>query len=94
MKSKIQKLTIKYSKNLAEKRKEDRTLLDNKLKQLEGNLNTEDNIPSYNIYKKELDSIYDHIAAGIRIQRKCDWYEHGEKSTKPFFFFLNLAFFI
>ena len=40
-----------------------------------------------NIYGKELESIYDHIAEGIRIRSKCDWYEHGEKSTK---FFLNL----
>ena len=62
-------------------------MLENKLKELEGNLNTEDNIPSCNIYKKELDSIYDHIAEGIRIRSKCDWYEHGKKSTK---FFLNL----
>ena len=58
------------------------------LKELEGNLNREDNIQSYNIYKKELDSIYNHIAEGIRIRStKCDWYEHGEKPTK---FFLNL----
>ena len=40
-----------------------------------------------NIYGKELESIYDHIAEGIRIRSKCDWYEHGEKSTK---FFLDL----
>ena len=40
-----------------------------------------------NIYGKELESIYDHIAEGIRIRSKCDWYEHGEKPTK---FFLNL----
>ena len=40
-----------------------------------------------NIYGKELESIYDHITEGIRIRSKCDWYEHGEKSTK---FFLNL----
>ena len=38
-----------------------------------------------NIYGKELESIYDHIAEGIRIRSKCDWYEHGEKSTKFFF---------
>ena len=62
-------------------------MLENKLKELGGNLNTEDNIQSYNIYKKELDSIYDHNTEGIRIRSKCDWYEHGEKSTK---FLLNL----
>ena len=42
---------------------------------------------SHIIYTKKFDSIYDHIAEGIRIRSKCDWYEHGEKSTK---FFLNL----
>ena len=44
-------------------------MLENKLKELEGNLNTEDNIQSYNIYKKELDFIYDHIAEGIKIRK-------------------------
>ena len=87
MKYKIQKSTINYSKKLGKLQKENKTLLENKLKELEGNLNTEDNIQSYNIYKKEFNSIYDHIAEVIRIRSKCDWYEHGEKSTK---FFLNL----
>ena len=87
MKCKIRKFTINHSKKLAKEWKENKTLLENKVKELEGNLNTEDNIQSYNIYKKELDSIYDHIAEGIRIRSKCDWYEHGEKFTK---FFLNL----
>ena len=62
-------------------------MLENKLKELEGNLNMEDNIQSDNIYKIEFDSMYDHIAEDIRIQSRFDWYEHGEKSTK---FFLNL----
>ena len=57
------------------------------LTELESNLNTKDNIQSYIIYKKGINSIYDHIAEGIRIRSKCDWYEHGEKSSK---FFLNL----
>ena len=42
---------------------------------------------SHNTYNKELDSIYDEIAEGIRIRSKCDWYEHGEKFHK---LFLNL----
>ena len=62
-------------------------MLENKLKELQWNLNTEDDIQSYNVHKKERDSIYDHIADGIRIRSKCDWYEHGKKSTE---FFLNL----
>ena len=68
LKYKIQKFTIKYSKKKnAKKRKENKTLLGNKLKELEGNLNTQDNIQSH-IYKKELDSIYDHIVEGISIK--------------------------
>ena len=62
-------------------------MLENKLKELEGNLNTEDDIQSYNICKKELNSIHDHIVEGTRIRSKCDWYKQGEKSTK---FLLNL----
>ena len=47
----------------------------------------EDNLSKYNSVKNGLDEIYDHIAEGTRIRSKCDWYEHGEKSTT---FFLNL----
>ena len=28
--------------------------------------------------------IYDHIAEGIRIRSRCDWYEQGDKSKKFF----------
>ena len=52
LKYKIRKFTINYSKKLAKEFKENKTLLENKLKKLEGNLNTEDNIQPYNIYKK------------------------------------------
>ena len=41
---------MNYSKKLAKERRENKTLSDNKLKELEGNLNAEDNIQSYNIY--------------------------------------------
>ena len=47
----------------------------------------EDNLGKYDHVKNELDKIYNHIAEGTRIRSKCDWYNHGEKSTK---FFLNL----
>ena len=62
-------------------------MLESELKELQGNLNTEDNIQIYKRYQKELDSIYDHITECIKIRSKCEWYERGEKSTK---FFLNL----
>ena len=61
-----------------QKNGKNRTLLENKLKELQDNLNAEDNIQSYVIYKKELG----HIAEGIRIWSKCHWYEHDKKSTK------------
>ena len=56
-----------------------RTFLENKLKELKVNLKAEDNIQCYNIYKRELDSIYDHAAEGTRTQSKCNWYEPDEK---------------
>ena len=50
LKYQIQKFTMNYSKKLAKERRKNKTLLQNKLKELEGNLNAEDNIQSYNIY--------------------------------------------
>ena len=37
--------------------------------------------------KLDLENIYDKKAKGAKICSKCEWYQHGEKSTK---FFLNL----
>ena len=64
----IRKFTINYAKNLAKEWKENKTLSENILKELERSLNIEDNIQSYNIYKKELDSVYDHITESIRVR--------------------------
>ena len=61
--------------------------LELKLKNLESNSNFEENRKLYNHYKNDLENIYDYIADGIKIKSKCEWYEHGEKSTK---FFLDL----
>ena len=47
----------------------------------------EDNLSKHGSVKNELGEIYDHIAEGMRIRSKCDWYEHGKKST---IFFFNL----
>ena len=53
---------LKYKTGkLAKEQNENKKLLQNRLKEPEGNLNMEDNIQSYNIYKKELDSKYNHI---------------------------------
>ena len=61
--------------------------MENQLKILEKCLDEDDNLSKYNAIKNELDAIYDHVTEGIRINSKCEWYEHSEKSTK---FFLNL----
>ena len=46
------------------------------------NLTSEENRKLYNHYKNILEITYDQIADGIRIRSKCEWYEHGKKSTK------------
>ena len=45
------------------------------------------NHEEYNGSKTQLEQIYKIKANGIKIRSKCEWYEHGEKSSK---FFLNL----
>ena len=85
LKYEIREFTIDYSKTAAKIRKLEQFIT--KTKNLENDLSSEENRKLYNHYKNELETIYDHIADGIRIRRKCEWYEHREKSTK---FFSNL----
>ena len=87
LKYETRKFTIDYSKTAARIRKQHKIDLEQKLKNLESNLTSKENRKLYNHYKNELETIYDDIAEGIKIRRKCEWYEHGEKSTK---FFSNL----
>ena len=60
------------------------------LKQLmrlgENNTNCMENL-EYIDCRNKLDKIHEQKINTIRIRSKCDWYEHGEKSSK---FFLNL----
>ena len=86
LKYEIWKFTIDYSKKAAKIRKQHKIDLEHKLKNLENNLTSEENRKLYNHYKNELETIYDRIVDGIRTRSKCEWNEHGEKSTK---FFLN-----
>ena len=60
--------------------------MENKLKTLENSPNFVNN-PEYIETYEKLDKIYQEKANGIRIRSKCNWYGHGEKSSK---FFLNL----
>ena len=81
LKYEIWKFTIDYSKTAAKIRKQHKIDLEQKLKNLENNWTSEENRKLYNHYKNKLETIYDHIANGIRIRSKCGWYEHGRKST-------------
>ena len=45
------------------------------------------NHEEHNDCKTQLEQIYKIKANGIKIRSKCEWYKHGEKSSK---FFLNL----
>ena len=88
LKYEVRKFTINYTKQIAkEKKRQQRTNLENQLKILEKCLDEDDNPTKYNEIRNELDAIYDHILEDIHIRSKCEWYERSKKSTK---FFLNL----
>ena len=80
----FENLQLITQKQLLKKHKID---LEHTLKNLENNLTSDENRKFYNHYKNEWETIYDHIAEGLKIRSKCECYKHDEKSTK---FFLNL----
>ena len=82
-----QKLLFKHSCcTKTDKQKIERTYLENKLNFLENSPNFGNN-PEYIETYEKLDKIYQEKTNGIRNRSKCNWFEHGEKSSK---FFLNL----
>ena len=87
LKYEIRKFTIDYTKRKAKERRKQQTYLESDLKKLENNLESSENLRKYESLKNNLELNYDHIAEGVRLRMKCDWYEQGEKSTKSF---LNL----
>ena len=86
LKYEIRKFSIEFSKLQAQNPKKEKMFLENKLKKLENNTNWMENL-EYIDCRNKLDKIYEQKINGIRIRSKCDWYEHGEKTSK---FFLNL----
>ena len=75
-----------FSKVLAQNKKTEKTYMENKLKTLENSPSFVVN-PEYIETNEELDKIFQEKTNGIRIRSKCNWSEHGEKSST---FFLNL----
>ena len=86
LKYEIRKFWTEFSKLQAKNTKKEKMFLENKLKKLENNTNCMENL-EYIDCRNKLDKIYEQKINGIRIRSKCDWCEHGEKSSK---FFLNL----
>ena len=87
LKYEIRKFAIDYTKRKAKERRKQQAYLESELKKLENNLESSENLRKYESLKNDLELNYDHIAEGVRLRSKCDWYEQGEKSTKSF---LNL----
>ena len=86
LKYEIRKFSIHFSKDIGLNKKIEKMYLENKLKTLETRPDFIDN-PEYTETNEKLDKIYQEKINGIRIRSKCNWYEHGEKSSK---FFLSL----
>ena len=84
LKYKIRKFSINYSKTIAKKRKKQIINLELKLKNLENNLNSEEKRKLYNHCKNDLETIYDFIAACIKIRSRCEWYDKGRSIQGSF----------
>ena len=71
LKYQIRKFTIRFSKTRAIEERKQREELETTLKSLEKNLSTEENQCLYDKCKRGLEEIYDNIAEGARIRRRC-----------------------
>ena len=52
------------------------------------NRNTSEEIKNYSVLKSRLESMYEHIAKGIKIRSRCQLHGGDEKSTN-FFLYLE-----
>ena len=83
MKFQIQKFTTSNSKIRAKNNRRIKNDLENKLKDLENDLNNYDQLQIYEI-KSEVEQIYEKCVEEEKVRSKCTWYEEGEKSPKFF----------
>ena len=59
--------------------------MENRIKELEQNLISNESLEEYNKVKSELEQIYDKVVEGVKVRTKCDFFQFGEKSNKFFF---------
>ena len=89
LKYEICKFTIDYTKRQGKERRKQQVYLESELKKLESNLESTNNLRKYEYLKNDSELIYSHIAEGVKIRSKCDWYDQDDKS-KSINLFLNL----
>ena len=82
MKFEIRKFTTSYFKMRPKNNRKIKNDLENKLKDLENDLNNYDKLQKYNKIKSELEELCEKFVEGAKARSKCTWYEEGEKSTK------------
>ena len=75
LKYEIHKFTIDYTKRKTKERRKQQALLESELEKLENNLESSENLRKYESLKSDLELIYGHITAEVRLRSKCDWYE-------------------
>ena len=87
LKYEIRLFAISFSNNLAQLRRKEESALEDKLKTMESNLNSNIMLEEYNKCKNKLGEIYYNITEGVKVRTEISWYEKGEKSSN---LFLNL----
>ena len=76
-----------YAKEKAAFRQERRSYLKEKVTLLENDISSDSSAEVLRDYSEaniELEKVYDHIAEGITLRLRAQWYEEGEKSTSYF----------
>ena len=76
-----------YAKEKAAFRRARRSHLEEKIKLLESAISSDSGaeiLYDYSEAKTELEKVYNHIAEGIILRSRAQWYEEGEKSTSYF----------
>ena len=66
LKYEIRKFSMAFSKEKSKEKRENLARLEGNLKELELNLNCDENLEQYSIYENELNDIYNDISNGIK----------------------------
>ena len=87
LKYEMRKFSIKFSKDLSNRSKLDKSKHELTIKTFESDPQSDILEEDYEKSKLWLDNWYEEYTKGVILRSKSDWYENGEKSTK---YFLNL----